>query len=54
MPYAVNCKKKELTGLLEVQIVDNLDSGYLLGIKCSTCEKVIANKIKLTNEEKAT
>ena len=43
-PFAANHKKEELTGLLEEQIVGNLDSGYLLGAKCSASEKVIAHK----------
>ena len=50
-PFAANHKKEELTGLLEEQIVGNLDSGYLLGAKCSASEKVITHKTNLTIEQ---
>ena len=53
-PLVGDYKKKELTGLLEEEIVGNLDSGYLLGAKCSACQKVIVSKTKLADEEKAT
>jgi len=53
-PYAMNHKKKELTGLSEEQIVANLEKGYLLGAKCSLCNKVIVNKTRLTDQEAAT
>ena len=43
-PLVGDYKKKELTGLLEEEIVGNLDSGYLLGTKCSACKKLLLIK----------